>query len=167
MIRKSEVINSMSIYVEGLGFISNSAKCTLPEIEFVEFETTSGVSEHGVTTTVLKKMEATFELNEVNKVYFEALSKRQNEKATFWLKENTNKNSGDSQTVVTLKGAIKKLALPESEVGKEAKSTITLSVDFFKHEKDGYTNVLVDIDNLVCEIAGKDIWQEQREFLIG
>ena len=93
MIRKSEVLNSQSVYVEGLGFIANTAKVELPKIEFEEFEAKSGIAIHGITTTVLKKMEAKMELNEVNDVYFEALAKRQNEKAVFWVKKNTNKNS--------------------------------------------------------------------------
>ena len=93
MIRKSEVLNSASVFIEGLGFISNTAKVELPKIEFETFEAKSGVAVHNITTTVLKKMEAKFELNEVNDVYFEALAKRQNEKAVLWVKKNTNKNS--------------------------------------------------------------------------
>ena len=44
MIRKSEVLNSQSVYVEGLGFIANTAKVELPKIEFEEFEAKSGIA---------------------------------------------------------------------------------------------------------------------------
>ena len=167
MIRKSEVLNSQSVYVEGLGFIANTAKVELPKIEFEEFEAKSGIAIHGITTTVLKKMEAKMELNEVNDVYFEALAKRQNKKAVFWVKKNTNKNSTDSKTTVTLKGSVKILEFPNGDIGSEEKASISVTVDFFKYEKDGQTPVLIDIDNMVCEIDGKDLWQEQRDFLIG
>ena len=38
MIRKSEVLISHSVFVEGVGFISNSAKIELPKVEFETFE---------------------------------------------------------------------------------------------------------------------------------
>jgi len=167
MIRKSEVINSCSIYVEGIGFISNSATVELPKVEFEAFEAKSGMAVHNVTTTVLKKMEAKFELNEINRVYFTALAKRQNEKAEFWVKKNTNLNAQDKKIVATIKGHIQTIELPKGELGKEAKTTITVAADFFKYEKDDETLFLIDIDNLVCEIDGTDIWQSQREFLVG
>lgn len=167
MIRKSEILNSASVFVEGVGFISNTAKVEIPKIEFETFEAKSGVAIHSVTSTVLKKMEAKFELNEINKVYFEAIAKRQNQKASFWVKKNTNKNSSDSKTTVTLKGSVDSFEFPNGDIGAEEKATLSLGVDFFKYEKDGQTLVLIDVDNLVCEIDGKDLWQEQRDFLIG
>jgi len=167
MVRKSEVLNSQSVYVEGIGFISNSAKVELPKIEFESFEAKSGVAIHSIATTVLKKMEAKFELNEINRVYFEALAKRTKDKARFEVRKNTNKNSQDSRTVVTLKGTIDSFEFPNTDIGAEEKATLNLAVDFFKYEKDMQTLVLIDIDNLVCEINGKDLWQEQRDFLIG
>jgi P2 family phage contractile tail tube protein len=153
--------------VEGIGFISNSASAELPKIEFEAFEAKSGMAVHSVTTTVLKKMEAKFELNEVNQVYFAAMSKRQNEKAVFWVKSNTNLNATDRRVTVTLKGHIQTLEFPKGEFGKEAKSTLQVAVDFFKYEQDEQTLLLIDIENLVCEINGEDIWASQREFLVG
>lgn len=167
MIRRSETLNSCSVYVDGLGFISNTANVELPKIEFESFESKSGVASHNVTTTVLKMMEAKFDLNEVNSVYFDAIAKRQNEKAEFWVKKNTNLNATDSQTVVTLKGQIDSFEFPAGEIGKEEKAAISLKVDFFKYEKDGATHVLIDVDNMICEINGNDIWAAQREFLVG
>jgi len=167
MIRKSEIINSCSVFVEGLGFISNTASVELPKIEFESFEAKSGVATHSVTSTVLKKMEARFELNEVNKVYFTAITKRQNEKAVFWVKSNTNLNATDRKITVTLKGHVDTFEFPKGEHGKEAKSTLQVAVDFFKYEQDGETLVLIDIDNMICEIDGTDIWTAQREFLVG
>lgn len=167
MIRKSEVLNSVSVYIEGMGFISNTAKVELPKIEFETFESKSGVAVHNIATTVLKKMEAKFELNEVNKVYFEAISKRQKQKSTFWVKKNSSKNATDSQTTVTLKGSVDVFEFPNGDIGSEEKSVLNLNVDFFKYEKDGQTLVLIDVDNLVCEINGEDLWQAQRDFLVG
>lgn len=167
MVRRSEVLNSQTVYVEGVGFISNSAKVELPKVEFESFEAKSGVAIHSVATTVLKKMEAKFELNEVNKVYFEAIAKRQNQKSTFWVKKNTNQNEKDSKTVVTLKGSVDSFDFPSSDIGNEEKASLSLSVSYFKYEKDSRTLVLIDVDNLICEINGKDLWQEQRDFLLG
>lgn len=167
MVRKSEVLNSSSVFVEGIGFISNTAKVELPKIEFETFEAKSGIAVHSINTTVLKKMEAKFELNEVNKVYFEAIAKRQKQKSTFWVKKNTNKNATDSQTTVTLKGSVDVFEFPNGDIGTEEKSVLSLTVDFFKYEKDGQTLVLIDVDNLVCEINGEDLWQNQRDFLVG
>ncbi len=167
MVRKSEVLNSQTVFVEGVGFISNSAKVELPKVEFESFEAKSGVAVHNIPTTVLKKMEAKFELNEINKVYFEAISKRQNQKAVFWVKKNTNQNEADSKTTVTLKGSVDSFEFPNGDIGAEEKAALSLNVDFFKYEKDGQVLVLIDVDNLVCEINGKDIWQEQRDFLLG
>ena len=76
-------------------------------------------------------------------------------------------NSTDSKTTVTLKGSVKILEFPNGDIGSEEKASISVTVDFFKYEKDGQTLVLIDIDNMVCEIDGKDLWQEQRDFLIG
>jgi|GEM_PF-2168305 len=167
MNRKSEVLNSCSVFVEGLGFISNTATVSLPTIAFENFEAKSGVATHTVTSTVLQKMEAEFELNEVNHVYFQAIAKRQNEKAVFWVKKSTNINQSDKQITVTLKGKVDSFEFPSGEIGAEEKAKLTLQVDFFKYEQNGVVEVLVDIDNMVCEIAGTDIWAAQREFLLG
>ena len=163
MNKKAEIINSASIYVEGLGFIAHSAKAKLPEIEFAEFTHMSGVSENTSYSTILKQMKATLELIEENKVYFEALSKRTLERASFDVKYTAN----NKQVVVTLKGSIVKMTHADIEVGKENVKTIELTVDFFKKETDGYVENLIDLENMICEINGTDVWATQREFLVG
>jgi P2 family phage contractile tail tube protein len=167
MNRKTEILNAATVYVEGLGFISNTATVELPSIGFEGFEAKTGVATHEVTSTVLQKMDAKFELNEVNKVYFEAVAKRQNEKASFWVKKVSSKGGNEVQTVVTLKGSVKNFQLPSGEIGAEEKASLELNVDFFKYEMDGETMVLIDIDNMICEINGQDLWANQREFLMG
>jgi len=156
-------INNASIFVEGLGFISNAAKVELPEVDFVDFNVTSGMSEHTVDTIVLKKLEAKFELNDVNRVYFNAMRKRQGDTATFWVKAQME----GINVVATLKGNMKKLKFPTIEVGKEAKVTFDVNVRYFKLETNADTSYLIDVDNLICEIGGVDIWEDARAFHLG
>lgn len=163
MNKKAEIINSASIFVEGLGFISHMAKAKLPEIEFAEFTHMSGMSENTSYSTILKQMKATLELIEENKVYYESLSKRILQQAKFDVKYTVD----NKQVVVTLKGSVVKMSHADIEVGKENVKTIELTVDFFKKETDGYVENLIDIDNMICEINGVDVWAAQREFLVG
>jgi len=156
-------INNASIFVDGLGFISNAAKVELPEVDFVDFSVTSGMSEHTVDTTVLKKLEAKFELNDVNMVYFKTMIKRQSDTATFWVKAQME----GVNVVATLKGNMKKLKFPTIEVGKEAKVTFDVNVRYFKLETNADTAYLIDVDNLICEIGGVDIWEDARGFHLG
>lgn len=156
-------INNASIFVEGVGFLSNAAKVELPEIDFVDFNATSGMAEHTVDTTVLKKMEAKFELNDINPVYFKAMQKRQSEQAVFWVKAQME----GVNVVATIKGNMKKLKFPTIEVGKETKVTFDVNVRYYKLETGSEVPYLIDVDNLICEIGGVDIWEDARNFHLG
>lgn len=161
---KSEIFNNASVFVEGMGFISSSAKGKLPELEFMEFTTTSGMAEHTTPSTVLKQMKATLELIEENKVYMQALAKRRGEMPVFWIKYETNNGK---QVVVTLKGHISKMSTADVETGKENKKMLEVNVSFYKKEVDGVVDNLIDVDNLICEIGGVDVWADARSFHIG
>jgi P2 family phage contractile tail tube protein len=161
--RKSEAFNNASIFIEGLGFISSAAKGKLPDVEFVQYTNTSGMAEHTVDTSVLKQMKATLELIEENRVYAQALSRRKNEKTVIWIKYESNAK----KIVVTLMGNITKLGGVDVETGKENKQTMEISVSFYKKEVDGDTELLIDVDNLICELGGVDIWADSRAFIFG
>ncbi len=160
---RGEAFDSASIYVENVGFIASAAKGTLPVIEFTQIDVMSGVAEHTIDTSVLKKMTANIELLQENTVYIDALAKRRSEKASIDLKYMSN----GKQHVVTLRGNISKLSKADVEVGKENKTTIDISVDFFKKEVDGTLIHLIDVENMICELNGTDIWADQRQFHLG
>ena len=160
---KGEAFDSASIYVQNIGFIAAAAKGTLPVIEFVQVDMMSGVSEHTIDTSVLKKMTANIELLQENTVYIDALAKRRGEKASIDIKYTSN----GKPYVVTLRGNISKLSRADVEVGKENKTTIDMSVDFFKKEVDGTVVHLIDVENMICELNGTDIWADQRQFHLG
>lgn len=161
--RKSEAFNNASIFIEGIAFISSAAKGKLPDIEFLQYAHTSGMAEHTVDTTVLKQMKATLEFIEENPVYAQALSRRKTEKTVVWIKYESN----SKQIVVTLMGNINKLNGVDVETGKENKQSLEMSVSFYKKEVNGSTELLIDVDNLICELGGVDIWADSRAFIFG
>ncbi len=160
---KINKINSASVFVEGVGFLSSAGKVDLPEIDFVEFSAMSGMAEHTVDTTVLKKMEAKFELNDINMVYFKAMQKRESQLVSFWVKAKFE----GVDVIATIKGNIKKLKFPTIEVGKESKVSFDVNVRFYKLEMGSEKPYLIDVDNLICEIGGVDIWEDARSFHLG
>lgn len=108
-------------------------------------------------------MKSTLELTEDNSVYAQALAKRKSEKMIVWIKYQSN----NKQVVVTLNGNITKLNGVDVETGKENKQSLEMSVSFYKKEVNGTTEVLIDVDNLICELGGVDIWADSRAFIFG
>lgn len=161
--RKGEAFDGAAIVVEGLGFIASGAKGKLPDIEFTQFTSMSGVAENTIDTTVLKQMKSTLELLGENKVYVQALKKRKNKLASFEIRYT----SSGKQVLVTLRGNVAKSTSADVEIGKENKKTLEITVNFYKKEVDGYVENLIDIDNMICELDGEDIWADQTAFLIG
>lgn len=167
MTKQPEVLNSVSVFVDGIGFIASTASVELPKIEFEQFESKSGVSTNKIATSVLKAMEAKFELNETNRVYFLELARRFGTYATVWVKANTVIDGHERKIVATLRGTVDNFEFFKPELGKETKSSFTMNVRFFNYVQDGEPLVLVDVDNMICALAGVDIWANQRQFLQG
>ncbi|MDR2905280.1 MAG: phage major tail tube protein [Helicobacteraceae bacterium] len=162
-----EIINSCAVYVDGVGFIATAASVENPKIEFEQFEGKSGVAGFKVGTTILKPMEAKFELNEINFVYFTQAGLRNALYATIWTKVNTEIDGKVKNVVFTYRGTIDSLELPKIELGAEAKCSFTLNTKFFSVLHDKLPLVLVDVDNMICALGGVDIWAEHRSFLKG
>lgn len=165
VIKQNEVINSASCYVEGIGFIGNTAKVELPKIEFESIENKSGLGTKKVATSMLKAMEAKFEINEVNLVYFEALQKR-NDQVVIWVKSHSYSGKKENRFTATLKGQVSLFESFTPEQGKEATEKFTLDVSFYKREMNEITQCLIDIDSGICEIGGKDVWETQRQHFL-
>lgn len=164
--KRAEIITGCSLYVDGVGFIANTATVELPKIEFESYESKSGVSTHKVQTSVLKAMEAKFEINEVNAIYFAAMGARLDVPAVIWVKTTSIIDKKERKIVATLKGFVQDFEFPKPEIGKEAKSSFTMCVDFFSYIQDAVPLVTIDVDNMVCQIGATDVWSTQREHLL-
>ena len=167
MNKKAEMITGASVYVDGIGFISTAAKVELPKIEFESFDGKSGITNHKVATTILKAMEAKFELNEINPVYFAAMGARKTIPTVLWVKATTLKDGKDSKIVATLIGDISNFEFPNIELSKETTCKFTLSVDFFSYIQDDAPLLTIDVKNMICQIGANDLWAEQRDHLVG
>lgn len=166
LIKQSEVLNTVACYVEGIGFLGTTTKAELPKIEFETLESKNGLGTKKIHTAKLKAMEAKFEINEVNAVYFAALKKR-TEEVVLWVKTHSYSGKSENKFVATLKGQISAFESFTPEQGKETTEKFTLDVSFYKRELNDITQCLIDLDNGVCEIDGTDVWEEQRNHFIG
>lgn len=156
LVRQPDIINEQNLFIEGLGFLGLASKIELPAIEFETIEQT-GVYKGEIATDILKAMIAKFTLKEYNPVIWQALSKRGVQSPSIYAKWDSKGKNINAPQVATFRGKIKKLE-DNLEVGKEAELVFEMAVDFYKRESYGKTLLLIDTENLICEINGVDQW---------
>ncbi|OHE09521.1 MAG: hypothetical protein A2513_05220 [Sulfurimonas sp. RIFOXYD12_FULL_33_39] len=165
-VRKSQTINGAVVYVEGMGFVGTTSEVELPAIEFETFEGNGGVYKRDINTLMLKALTTKLKFGEYNKVLYESLGKHGTEETSIYVKWNVTGKKGNFSHVATFRGEIKKFESPKVEYGKETAASMELACSFYKLEEDGTTQLLIDLDAYVCEIDGKDVWQELRENIL-
>jgi P2 family phage contractile tail tube protein len=166
MLREPQTMTGANVFIEGVGFIGTTKEVDYPKLEFTTWTSNSGLGEREVDTGLLKAMTATFTFEEYNKIYFEILSKRWNEKANIYVKQNITEGIKQIPLVVTFKGNLKSIEFPKYEHGKEVNVVLELAVSFYKFEYNNDEQFLVDLNNMIFTINGQDKFQEIRANLL-
>lgn len=156
LVRQPDIINKQNLFIEGLGFLGTASKIEVPAVEFETIEK-EGVYKGEMATDILKALTAKFTLKEYNPVIWQALSQRSMQSPNIYAKWDSKGKNINAPQVATFRGKVKKLE-DNLEVGKEAQLVFEMAVDFYKRESYGKTELLIDTENLVCEIAGVDQW---------
>lgn len=163
--RARQVLREMNILVEGIGNVGTSSKVELPDVEFLTIEREGAMAKEEVIP-LIKAMSAKFILNEYNRNAFTATSKQFGDSPTFYCKGSFIQGDTTSQIVATITGKVKKFQNPFSDRAKEVEQTIEVAVGAYTLEIDGDKVIDIDVDNLICEIDGVDLFEDLRNHIL-
>lgn len=155
-----QTMTGAALYLEGVGFLGTTKEITLPSLEYTMWTANSGLGERHIDSGLLKAMTATFVLQEINMVYFLALSKRYGSYANLYAKQNITEGKKQIPLTATFRGHVSKLEMPKHETGGSVEATIELGVNFYKLDWNNLEQVLIDMDNFVHRIHGIDKYAE-------
>ncbi len=154
-------LTGMTAFVDGMGLLGTVKTVQLPKVEQLRETTTAGGFERSINTGVFKAMEAELTISEYNEVVY---------------------NAWQSQIPVVIKGSVKekgKTYLIEAtfkgerdiddgtlETGKEVERKIKVFCDYYSLTINGVPQVLLDVDNMIANIMGKDYLEDMRKHLL-
>lgn len=161
-VREAQVINAGQIFVEGLGFLGVTGEIEIPAIEFETYEQNGGFYKSNLNTGIIKPLTLKIKFTEYNKVLCESMAKQFNEQSNLYAKWNVSAPKGHFSHIATFRGNITKNTYPKIKFGETVEMELEMQCYFMKLETKGVMEFLIDTRNLICNIGGKDIWQEIR-----
>lgn len=163
--RARQVLREMNILVEGIGNVGVSNKVELPDVEFLTIEREGAMAKEEVIP-LLKAMSAKIVLSEYNKYAFTAASKQFGTSPVFYVKGSLIQGDTSSPLLATITGKVKKFQNPLPDRAKDVEQTLEISVSAYSLEISGSKVIDIDVDNLICEIDGVDLFQELRNHIL-
>lgn len=159
----SYVINNVSIFIEGIGFVGN---CTYqaPELKFKEVECGGAAGTYKRKYGAVEALEASAKITVTNQVLYHALSKMDQAKITFASALETGGTATGRREV--LEGGFN-LKENESKDGEVFEAELSISPYYWFKEIGGAEMIEIDMKKNIVKINGKDLLEETRQVVGG
>lgn len=154
-------LTGMTAFIDGIGLLGTVKTVALPKVEHLRETVTAGGFERSVGTGVLKAMECEITLSEYNETIYNA-----------WLSaipiviKGSFKDRGESYPVMAIVKGERDVDDGTWETGKEVERKIKVYVDFYSLTINNVPQVLLDVDNMIAMIQGKDYLAEMRSHIL-
>lgn len=153
-------VTGLTAFINGVGVAGKTGAVALPKLEMLRETITQGGFERSVSTGVFKAMETEIPFTEFNTYILD----KWDDKAKITLKGSL-KSGGKSYPVqVTLKGE-RDMDWGTLEEGKALDSKAKVYVDYYELLVNGEQHALIDLDNTIGIIHGKDYLEDLRNHL--
>lgn len=163
--RARQVLREFNILVEGIGNVGISNKVELPDIEFLAEERDGAMAKEEVIP-LLKAMTTKITLSEYNTYAYTAASKQFGTSPVFYVKGSLIQGDETLSLLATIIGKVKKFQNPLPERGKNVEQALEIATSAYSLELGGVRVIDIDVDNLICEIDGVDLFQELRNHIL-
>jgi P2 family phage contractile tail tube protein len=163
--RARQVLREFNILIEGIGNVGISNKVELPDIEFLTIERDGAMAKEEVIP-LLKTMVTKITLSEYNTYAYTAASKQFGSSPVFYVKGSLIQGDETLSLLATIIGKVKKFQNPLPERGKNVEQALEIATSAYSLELGGVRVIDIDVDNLICEIDGVDLFQELRNHIL-
>ncbi len=154
-------LTGMTAFVDGVGLLGTVKTVQLPKVEQLRETTTAGGFERSINTGVFKAMEAELTISEYNDSVYKAWQ----EQLPIVIKGSIKEKGNTYQIEINLKGE-REIDDGTLETGKEVERKVKVYCDYYSLTINGESQVLLDVDNMIANIMGKDYLEDMRNHLL-
>lgn len=163
--RAKQFLRDFNILVEGIGNVGISNKVELPDVEFLTVESEGAMAKEEVIP-LLKAMSTKITLSEYNKYAYTAASRQFGTSPVFYVKGSLIQGDQTLSLLATITGKVKKFQNPLPDRGKNVEQVLEIATSAYSLELDGVKVIDIDVDNLICEIDGEDLFADLRNHIL-
>ena len=164
MIHVPQFLSGMTVFIDGTGLLGTARQVALPKVEQIRETVTAGGFERSQATGVFKAMEAEITLSEYHASAFKAAN-RLAKPLTFVIKGSLTQKGDNKAVLATLKGTVD-IDDGNLETGKEAERKIKVYVDYYALEISDKEQCMLDAENMIARIDGKDLLEAVRSHIL-
>ncbi len=154
-------LTGMTAFVDNIGLLGTVKTVQLPKVEVMRETVTAGGFERSVATGVFKAMEAELTISEYNETVYNAWQSQ----IPVVIKGSIKEKGNSYQIEATFKGE-RDIDDGTLETGKEVERKIKVFCDYYSLTINGVPQVLLDVDNMIGNIMGKDYLEDMRKHLL-
>lgn len=156
----SHFVTGLTAFVNNIGTVGKIGAVALPKLEMVRETITQGGFERSVSTGVFKAMEVEIPFPKANTYVLESW----NDQVKVTLKGSVKSGGKNYPIEVTIKGE-RDIDWGTLEEGKALECKVKVYVDYYELLVDGVQHALIDLDNTIAIIYGKDYLEDLRTHL--
>ncbi len=154
-------LTGMTVFVDGVGLLGTVKTVALPKVEHMRETITAGGFERSIATGVFKAMECEITLSEYSETVYNS-----------WLAQipivikGSVKEKGKNYPVVAVVKGERDIDDGTWETNKEVERKVKIYVDFYSLTINNVPQVLLDVENMIANIQGKDYLADMRSHLL-
>ncbi len=154
-------LTGMTAFIDGIGLLGTLKSVQLPKVEVMRETVTAGGFERNVATGVFKAMEAELTISEYNETVYNAWQAQ----IPIVIKGSIKEKGTNYPVEIWLKGE-RDIDDGTLETGKEVERKIKVYCDFYSLTINGVPQVLLDVENMIANIMGKDYLEDMRKHIL-
>lgn len=154
-------LTGLTAFIDGKGLLGTVKSVQLPKVEEIRETVKQGGFERSLSTGVFKAMECEITLSEFNQLAYDAWA----DSIPIVLKGSVKERGKTYGIVATVKGG-RDVDDGTLETGKEVERKIKIYVDFYSLTVNNESQVLLDLDNMIANVMGKDLLADMRKHLL-
>lgn len=154
-------LTGVTAFIDGKGLLGEIKSVQLPKVEEMRETINQGGFERSVSTGVFKAMECEITLSSYNELAYNAWT----DSIPIVIKGSVKAQGKNYNIIATLKGE-RDIDDGTLEQSKEVERKIKIHVKFYSLIINNVPQVLLDAENMIANIMGKDYLADMRKHLL-
>lgn len=154
-------LTGLTAFIDGKGILGTVKSVQLPKVEQIRETITQGGFERSISKGVFKAMECEITLSEYNELAYNAWT----DFIPIVIKGSVKSQGKNYNIIATLKGD-RDIDDGTLEQSKEVERKIKVYVQFYSLIINNVPQVLLDSENMIANIMGKDYLSDMRKHLL-
>lgn len=158
-----QTITNANVIIDGIGELGTTKSVTLPKVEEEMYTQKFGGGTRHVPTGMYKEMTTEITLERFSPTVYKAMLVKTAVDLIVIIKADVHDQGKTVQFNAIVKGIIQVVDDGAIEAGKQVERKITIATNFYALEVDGKQGYVIDVENLITEVDGRDILEQLRE----